>query len=197
MNDISYPFLQKLIATAKENYPIVKAKHEQVEVARIAHSESKLSWFDNLSTSYVYNPQNTANQIILFPGYQASINLNLGTLFKTPYTIKTAKHQYNIALLEQQAYDLNIETQVKKLYLAYIQSIAVLRIRTKTAQDIETLLDQSKRQFEKGNETIQNYMHATAAFSDINQTKIDAEVVVMNTKSALEEVVGKKLEEVK
>jgi outer membrane protein TolC len=199
MNDISYPFLQKLIETAKTNYPVVKAKQEQVEIARIAHSQAKFSWFDNLSVSYVYNPENNINQVdpVLFAGYQAAINLNIGTLIKTPFTISSTKHAYTVAVLEQQTYNLNIETQVKRLYLAYIQAIAVLRIRTKTAQDVGSLLDQSKRQFEKGNETIENYTHATTAFSDINQTKIDAEVAVLNAKGALEEIVGKKLEEVK
>ncbi|EHQ25705.1 TolC family protein [Mucilaginibacter paludis] len=211
MNDISYPFLQKLIAAAKEYYPQIKIKQEQVNAAKINYNGSKSAWFDGLSLSYVYSPKNTlsltststttsgsgTSNPSLFSGYQVSVSVNVGSFIKNPFNTKVAKANYNIALLEQQAFNGNIETEVTKLYLTYIQQIASLRLRTKTAQDIGSLLEQSRRDFEKGDETIENYTKATTSFSDINQLKIDAEVAVLNAKVALEEIIGKKLEEVK
>jgi outer membrane protein TolC len=213
MNDISYPYLQKLIESAKENYAEIKVKQEQVNIANTTYKESKFAWFDALSVSYIYNPQNVLNlsnyssaQSTLntgaglnpfFSGFQTGINLNIGTLIKNPFNTKNAKANYNIALLEQEAFNASVETQVTKLYLTYLQQMATLRLRTKTALDVETMLNQTKRQFEKGNETIEDYTKATTAFSEINQSKIDAEVAVLIAKGALEEIVGKKLEEVK
>jgi outer membrane protein TolC len=199
INDIDYPFLQKLIANAKTYYPQLKIRQAQVDFSKLAYKSSKLSWFDNITTAYIYNPQNTinyANQNI-FIGYQFAVSLNLGTLMKTPYAIKSAKQTYNISVLEQQAATSSLETQVTRLYYTYLQQLAILRLRTKTALDIENLLAQSKRQFEKGNETVENYTKAATTYADVSQAKIDTEVNLLIAKGALEEIIGKKLEEVK
>ncbi|MEO6521604.1 MAG: TolC family protein [Mucilaginibacter sp.] len=214
MNDIDYPFLQKLINSAKQNYSAVKIRQAQVDIAKTTYNQTKLAWFDGLSVSYVYSPANainlTSNNNIssgtstgntvnpnIFQGYQAAVAVNFGSILRNPSNTKNAKANYNIALLEQEALLNSLETQVRKLYLTYVQMNATLRIRTKTAQDLAISLNLAKRQFEKGNETVENYTRATTAFSEVNQAKIEAEVAVLNAKTALEEIVGKKLEEIK
>jgi outer membrane protein TolC len=214
MNDIDYPFLQKLINSAKQNYSAVKIRQAQVDIAKTTYNQTKLAWFDGLSFSYVYSPANainlTSNNNIatgtatgntvnpnIFQGYQAAFALNLGSILRNPSNTKNAKANYNIALLEQEALLNSLETQVRRLYLTYVQLNATLRIRTKTAQDLAISLNLAKRQFEKGNETVENYTRATTAFSEVNQAKIEAEAGVLNAKTALEEIVGKKLEEIK
>jgi len=93
MNDVSYPFLDKLIATAKQNYPLVKIKQEQVLIARNTYSISKKSWFDFLSFSYIYSPQTNINLAAtnvfasIFQGYQVAISLNIKSLFEKPFLI--------------------------------------------------------------------------------------------------------------
>jgi outer membrane protein TolC len=214
MNDLDFPFLQKLINSAKQNYASVKVKQAQVDIAKTTYNQSKIAWFDGLSLSYVYSPANainlTSNNSIsngtstgntvnpnIFAGYQAAIALNIGNILRNPGNIKNAKANYNIAVLEQQVYLGSLETQVKKLYLTYMQQMATLRLRTKTSQDLEISLNLVKRKFEKNEETVENYTKAITAFSETNQFKIDAEIGALNAKASLEEIVGKKLEEVK
>ncbi len=220
MTDVSYAYLQKLINVAKQNNPQVKIKQRQVTVSQNSYKLSKVAWFDALSFSYVYNPLNTVTVATVNPnstggtgttgagsstgntslfagGYNVSLTLNIGTLFKNPLDTKSAKENYNIALLEQDSYNLSVEAEVKRRYFTYLQQMATLRLKTKTAQDVENLLTESKHQFEKGSETLDAYIKATTAFSDISQFKIDAEIAVLSAKAALEEVIGKKLEEVK
>ncbi|RKR85479.1 outer membrane efflux protein [Mucilaginibacter gracilis] len=215
MNYIDYPLLQKLITEAKKNYPEVKVKQEQANIARTNYKLSKFAWFDALSISYVYNPANTVNVTSnnsvsstsgstgnsvnpnIFQGYQAAITLNIGTLIRNPFATKVAKSNYNITLLEQQAYDANIETQISKLYIAYVQQLATLRLRTQNVQDAGTLYTAVKQQFEKQLATFEQYSSSSVAYSSAIQGKIDAESAVLLAKFSLEELVGKKLEEVK
>lgn len=216
MNDIDYPFMQKLVNEAKQNYTGEKIRQEQVNIARTSYKQSKYAWFDALSFSYVYSPTNainlTSNNSVtstgvaatgnnvnpnIFAGYQAAVTLNIGSLIKNPFNTKNAKANYNISLLEQQAADATLETQVRRLYITYVQAMATVRMRTQNAQDVSTILTQTKRQFENNTVTVDQYSSAVTAFATANQTKIDAEAAVLIAKMALEEVVGKKLEEVK
>lgn len=203
MKDISYPFLDKLIETAKQNYPLVKIKQEQVFIAKNAYSISKKSWFDFVSFSYIYSPQTNINLAAtnvfasLFQGYQIAISLNIKSLLEKPFLIKNAKENLYITQLEQQNYNLTLELEVKTRYFNYIKQLAFLRLRTRTSQDAESILNQTKHQFEKGAETIENYTRATVNFAENNQSRLDAEASVLVAKATLEEIIGKKLEEVK
>jgi outer membrane protein TolC len=222
MNDIDYPFMQKLVNEAKQNYIPVKVKQEQVNVARIAYKETKIAWFDALSFNYVYSPTNTINlgsnanvnsvtsptgvtttttqsnvNPNLFQGYQAAMTLNLGNLIRNPYHTKSARSSYNIALLEQQDYNNVLESQVRRLYITYVQAMTTVRMRTQNAQDVRTLLTQAKDKFENHTLDFTAYSSATTAFAAANQAKIDAEAAVIIAKLALEEVVGKRLEDIK
>jgi len=203
MNDISYPFLEKLIETAKQNYPLVKIKQEQVLIAKNSYSISKKSWFDFVSFSYIYSPQTSINLAAtnvfasIFQGYQIAISLNIRSLLEKPFLIKNAKENLYITQLEQQNFNLTLELDVKTRYVNYIKQSAVLRLRTRTSQDAASILSQTKHQFEQGAETMENYTRATVNFAENNQARLDAEASVLIAKASLEEIIGKKLEEVK
>lgn len=214
MNDMDYPFLQKLVNEAKLNYAPQKIRQQQVNIARTTYRATKLAWFDALSFSYFYNPNNTlsltqnnsvtpgsstgntVNPNLSF-GYQTAVTLNIGTLLKNPSNTKNAKANYNIALLEQQGAEMTLETQVRRLYITYVQANTNVRVRTQNAQDVATLFTQTKRRFEKNEVSVDQYSGAVTALASANQAKIDAEATALIAKLALEEVVGKKLEEVK
>jgi outer membrane protein TolC len=61
IKDINYPYLEKLIATAKKNYPEVKARQSQVASAQGLYNSTIFSWLDGLTASYIYSPQTSIN----------------------------------------------------------------------------------------------------------------------------------------
>jgi len=203
MNDVSYPYLEKLINIAKANYPLVKVKQEQVIIAENSYQQARRSWWDAFSFSYIYSPQNTFNLAAtnaftsLFTGYQFAITYNLGNLLEKKYTIRNSKENVNIALLEQQTYDLNIELEVKKRYFTYIQQNALVRVRTKSSLDAESIFNQVKHQFENTDATIDVYTKASLSFAESTQARYDAEATALIAKASLEEILGKKLEDIK
>lgn len=136
-SDISYPFLQKLVDTAKKYYPQVKIKAAQIGIAQTAYHQLKISWLDAISItpSYVYNPGNSINlfnttgsSTTFFNGYQIAFSVSLGSLIAKPYLAHIAKQNVSVAELQQQEYNVTIEAQVKRLYITYLAAQANLQI---------------------------------------------------------------------
>lgn len=207
--DISYPYLDKLIASAKTNYPRVKALNERLEVAKTGVSKAGLSWFDILTFSYIYQPNNTLNintiptttntaaNRYLFNGIQLGLSLNLGTLLLKPANIKLAKTEVKIAGEERNEYLITLTSEVKKRYFTYLLQQNLVKIQTQANQDMETSIKQTKYKFQKGEVAFEVYNAALLSASTRLEQKLQAETNFFIAKSELEALVGSKLEDVK
>jgi outer membrane protein TolC len=199
--DISYPYLEKLINTAKKNYPEVQIKKHQVAIAKNNILKTTVSWLDAFNFSYFYRPsdKSVVNPIdpYIFNGYQVGININIGTLIQKPFTSKEAKEQYKVTQFQEQQYNLSIESEVKKRYFTYIEQRALLKLRTKSTSDAENLGSMQKNKFEKGEIGFDDYNKAILQSTEQNQFKIQAESGAFIAKASLEEILGDSLENIK
>lgn len=197
--DISYNYLQKLIDTAKKYYPEVKVRAAQTDIARTSYHQSKTSWLDIITPSYLYNPDKSTNLVtpVAFNSYQLAVTVNLGTIIAKPFLIHNAKQAMNIARLQQEEYNTVLTVQVKKLYFAYLSAQAELRMRLKSVQDAQSNAGQMKYKYEKGETTLADYNSVLVTLSTQNAFRIEGELAVFNAKLDLEQVVGKKLEDIK
>jgi outer membrane protein TolC len=197
--DISYSYLEKLIAVSKANYPKNKMYDARLSVAENGVKRAKLSYFDIFSFSYLYSPNNNTATISpsFLGGYQFGFFANIGSFLQKPNQVKQAKGEYAAAQFDKQAFDLNMEAEVKKRYFTYIQKLAVLRVRSAAILDVESMMASIKHKFEKGEETLQNYNQVLITHSDHQQLIINAEGEVLIAKSSLEELLGQKLEDIK
>jgi len=198
MPDVSYTYLEKLVEVAKKNYPRVKVYDHKVTQAKVSVTKAQLSWFDIFSFNYLYSPNNASTLVnpALFNGYQYGINVNLGNIAVKAPSVRIAKEDLKIARDNQMEYDLNIEAIVKQRYFAYVSQVAILSLRTKNASDIQSSTQQLKYKFEKGEETLDNYNKGLTFYANAIESKIAAESGVLIAKSALEEILGEKLEDV-
>ena len=199
LHEVSGQYIELLIATAKANYPRIKTFGKRIDIAEINVKKSKTSWFDIFSFSFLYSPNNTTTLInpSILNGYQVGMYINIGSILQKPYLIKQAKYDLDIAKLEREEYQLNIEAQVKQRYYLYVQNLAILKLKGLSAADAESSMKQIKYRFEKGEDTFQNYNNVTMSYTDHLQAKIEAEASLLIAKSNLEELLGKKLEEIK
>ena len=199
MANVNYQFLEKLIATAKQNYPRMKKYDHKITQTKLGVNKAKLAWFDGLTFSYIYNSTTTntqpGNNSAL--GYQPGFFFNVGNLLSKPATIKIAREEQTIAEADKEEYELNIEAIVKARYYGYIEKLAILNLRTKSASEADNSQTQIKYKFENGIETFDNYSKVLVLYSVSSQNKIEAEAAVLVAKSALEEIIGIKLEDVK
>jgi len=197
--DLSYPYLEKLIAAAKNNYPQVKVLREQVNIARSTFYQSNFLWLDGFSASYIYSPQGSLNLTnpVIFNGLQLVATVSLGSLFEKPYTIHNAREAVKVAEAQQEEYYLTIEAQVKRFYFAYLEAQADLRNKVNAVQDATTAVNQLKHTFDKGETTFQVYNEALTNLYNQNSFRLLSELAMFTAKANLEELLGAKLESIK
>ena len=199
MSEVSNSFLDTLIKIAKDNYPKMKAFDKRISIAENNVKKTKISWFETLNTSYLYNPGSSFNLInpSFFNGFQFGVSINVGSILEKPFQIRNAKKELEITKYEKQEYDLNLEALVKERYFIYIQQQTILKSRMQSAQDQENILKSVRYKFERGEETLQNYNMVLIGFSTQNQQKIVAEAEFLIAQAHLEEIIGKKLKDIK
>jgi outer membrane protein TolC len=197
--DLSYPYLEKLIAAAKKNYPEAKVRQNQVNIARSSFHQAEFGWLDAFSASYIYSPQSSINitSPTIFKGYQLVATVSIGSLFERPYTVHNARETLKIAELEQQEYNLTIEAQIKRFYFAYIEAQADLRSKVNAVLDASNAVKQLKYTYEKGETTYIVYNQALTNLYNQNSFRLQAELAVFTAKTNLEELLGDKLESIK
>lgn len=196
--DISYPLLEKLVFTARQNYPRVKANQTRINVANLRIQQAQLSWFDFLSFSAFYSPSSAQNITGgSLTGTQFGFFMNLGVLFQKPNTVKIAREESQLAQHTYQEYLLTIESEVKQRYFRYVQQNALLRVAHANSIDVDNVFKVLKVRFEKGEESFENFSRVVTQLTEAKQRIVDAEASLLITKTSLEELVGKKLEEVK
>jgi len=197
--DVNYPYLEKLIAAAKANYPEVKVKEHQVNIANGTLHSASFSWLDAFTANYIYSPQSSINlaQPTIYKGYQLVGSLNLGMLFEKPFTVHNAREAVKVAEYQKQEYELNLTAQVKRFYFAYIKAQAELRERVHSVSDAETAASQLKHSFQKNEVTFQVYNESMNNLYSQRSFKIQAESEVLIAKTNLEELLGATLESIK
>ena len=107
IKDVSDAYLQKLIDTARTNYPRMRVFEKRIENAQLEVKRVKSGWFDALSFSYLYSPNNATTIINpnLLNGYQLGMFVNVGSLLQRPAAIKKAKTDVEITKAEKDEYD--------------------------------------------------------------------------------------------
>ena len=201
VSQINYNQLEKYIQSAKDNYPRRQIMALNTEVAAADVPAARVSLLDIFNASYIYRPNgavaiNAANPFLV-NGFQFGVNMSLGSFLQKPYQIKQAKSEHKIAQLEQQEYDVILSNEVKNRYYEYILQLNELKLKTQSAQDNKTVSDDMRYKFEKGEITLQAYNSSRISASGADSSRIQAEIEFLKAKDALEDIIGKKLEQVK
>ena len=201
VSQINYNQLEKYIQSAKDNYPRRQIMALNTEVAAAGVPAAKVSLLDLFNASYIYRPDGAiainAGNPFLVNGFQFGVNMSLGSFLQKPYQIKQAKSEHKIAQLEQQEYDVILANEVKNRYYEYILQLNELKLKTQSAQDNKTVSDDMRYKFEKGEITLQAYNSSRISASGADSSRIQAEIEFLKAKDALEDIIGKKLEQVK
>ncbi len=211
MPEISYPYIEKLVAAAKANYPKMKAYEHKLKIAEMNIKRTKIDWLGIFNFTYLYSPTSTlalynstsgggsTNPITpgLLNGYQVGVSTSLGSILQRPGQIKAAKEEYILVQLDQEEYNLSITAMVQQRYYQYLQQLILLNWKAKDLGNAESSLKDIKYKFEKGEATFENYNKVLGLYSTGIQGKIQAEAALLTAKSNLEEIIGVKLESIK
>jgi outer membrane protein TolC len=198
MPDVSPDYLQRLVDTARKYHPRMQSFDHRAIIANENIKKAKLSLFDFFTFSYVYSPNNSTTLVnpSVLNGYQFGIFFNISALFIRPHNIKQAKEELAISKLDKREYSQTLEAEVKARYYRYVQAQVILKIRKQAAVDAENILKQIQHKFEKSEDSFENFNKFSMAYADRVQAVIEAEGNVLITKSYLEEMLGKKIEDI-
>jgi len=200
---ISDTYIEKLVASAKTHYPKAKTFEDRVNIAHYNIQKANLDWFNILNFNYIYTPASSSGSVTTTTGLsyangaQFGVGASIGTILQKPGLVRVAKAEYDIAVMNQEEYFLNITAIVKQRYYLYIQQLSNLNWKTKNVESADQITKESKHKFEKGEIPFDTYNGTYLAYSNSVQAKMDAEVAYLIAKSNLEEIIGVKLEEIK
>lgn len=201
IEDISYVQLEQFIAMAKESYPKNKIMSLNTGKKKNAITTETLSYLDLFSASYYYRPNDkkaiNPDNPYVFNGIQYGISVNLGSFLTKPFRVKEAKIDYEIAQLESIDYENSLIQEVKNRYYAYVMLLKELKLKTQTAQDYKGIADDAALRFERGEVELVEYNSSKVALNSANSSKIQTEVAYLTARDQLEEIIGKKLTEIK
>jgi outer membrane protein TolC len=199
LQDVDYALLQKLVQTAKTNYPRVKQLGHRILANQAIVAGARAAWFDIFNFSYLYSPNNSTTLVnpSLFNGYQIGVSINIGSILQKTPNIRRAKEELYMAEEEKAEYMLSLESLVKQRYFAYVQQLAVIRLRISALTDLEQLVKSLQYKYEKGEVELDDYNRSLNSLADQTISKISAESAFLIAKTSLEEILGKPLEEVK
>jgi outer membrane protein TolC len=196
--EVSQEYIQKLVDTAKKYHPRLQAFDHRAIIATENIKKAKLSLLDFFTFSYVYSPNNSSTLVnpSVLNGYQFGIFFNISALFVRPHNIKQAKEELVISKLDKSEYARNLEAEVKARYFRYLQAQVVLRVRKQAVIDAENILKQIQHKFEKSEDSFENFNKFSVAYADRRQSAIESEGTMLIAKSYLEELLGKKIEDI-
>jgi len=199
INDVSYVYIEKLVAVALENFPRIKSSESKVRIAEANISRQKIGWLSPFSLSYVHSPSNSLNILnpTFFSGYQFGIFISFGSLLQTPFNVKASREELKVVKNDIAEYTLTLTTEVKRRYITYLSSLKAVQIAAKSAVDAQTSATLTKYKFERGETSLSDYNNALDRLGVQNQAKTQAEANLIIAKFGLEELLGVKLEEVK
>jgi len=200
IKELDYRYLDTLIALAKQNYPRMKILQEQEAMSRSDFNTSKLTYLEPFNASYIYRPRNAPAVNVINPyfinGYQFSVGVNLAGLIRKPISVRQSKRSYQVAQLESEQYEEELENNVKAAYYNYMRSISELKVKTQYAQDSKIMFDRIQRQFEQGEVELETYTAARSELSSAHSAVVQAEVDHLLAKDGLEILIGTKLENI-
>lgn len=199
IEDINYTQLEQFIELAKINYPKAKILDLMEKKAKDLAPIETIGYLDMFNASYYYRPNerkaiNPDNPYSV-NGFQFGIYMSLGTLIERPYRIKHAKIDYEIAKLENDDYERILITEVKSRYYQYVFQLKELKLKTQNAQDAKGISDNVAVRFERGEVELDMYNTSKTVFNEASSSKMQAEVAYLVAKDQLEQMIGKKLNE--
>ena len=204
MPELSYTYLEKLVYSATQNHPRVNTNNRRIYHAELNLKNMRLSWFNFFSLGTIYAPNQAVTLVngstftgFQLTGVQIGLNMTVGAILQQSGRIKQTREELAMFRNDANEYLIGLETQVKTRYYKYVELMTALRVQAQLTMDTENLLKQMKYKFERGEETFDSFTKMMQQSAQSKQKQMEIESTVLAAKAALEELVCKKLEEIK
>lgn len=200
-DEINYNTMERLIQLAKEHYPQRKVIDEQENVAKNNVTVANLSYLDVVNANYYWRPDNreTLNpeNPYITNGFQLGININPSSLFAKPFQVRSAKANHKIAQHQKEAYDAELEKEVKARYYGYVLQLRDFKLKTMAAQTAKGSFLDVSNSYQRGEITAEEYAAARDLISNSDYARLQSEIAYLSARDSLEEIIGIKITDFK
>ena len=175
-----------------------KAKEEK-EVAL-----KRGEWMDDVNFTFNINEVSLENVLkpdpdnfVLYPLYQLSAGLSLGSLTNTRKERELEEFDVMISEMEANEYKMAIRAETLARYHKLLLAIETLKVRVKAEENAENTYDLADQRFKNADLDLEDLLRASESFNSAMENRLAAEAEIELAKLALEEMIGVKWESAK
>lgn len=190
-------FKDYLVQLAWRNSPSNKIQEYERTIAEKEVQLAKKDWHDDVQFGFNINEVSFANviapssdNIVLYPLYQFTTTLSLGTFTNNKRKREIAEVKVDIKDEEIVVKKLELRTKVLTKYANYLAAIELLKIRTSALEDANTNYTLAKERFMNRDLELEDLNRAADVFYNSQEKKLDAEGIIDISIIELEEVLG-------
>ncbi|HEY0274382.1 MAG TPA: TolC family protein [Chitinophaga sp.] len=144
--------------------------------------------------SYNHNDVNKNN--LYYPLWNIGINVPLGSLVGKPNDVKIARANLKITTEQQQALAQQLKAEVLARYEDYVSKRELLQLQNDITDDNYNDYSQAEAKYSAGSITYEEYSVSAKRYNTEQINKMNLERDVKVTKIRVEEMIGRKLEEI-
>ncbi len=145
---------------------------------------------NEVSLANVLNP--SADNLIIYPLYQFSTSISLGTFTTKKKEREIEEDDVKIADEQAKLHKLRIRAETLSRYHKLLLAIETLKLRSQAEEDALNTFNFVKRSFEKMEVTLDDMLRASANYTDATEKRLAAATDVELARLALEEMIGVK-----
>ncbi len=161
-------------------------------------------WMDDVNFSFNINEVSLENVLapdpnnfVLYPLYQFSAGVSLGSITNTKKEREREEFDVRISEMEANEYKMNIRAETLARYHKLLLSIETLKVRVKAEENAQNIYDFANERFRNADLELDDLLRASESYDTAVEKRIDAQTNIELAKLALEELIGVKWEVVK
>ena len=161
----------------------------------------RMDWMNDVKFNFNINEvslanvlQPSQNNLVLYPLYQFSTGLSLGSFTTNKKKREIEEMDVKIADMEANQFKLKIRSETLSRYKKMLLAIETLKVRTKAEEDSRNTYDLAQQRFKNADLILEDLLLASESYSNAQEKRLASETDIELTKLALEEMIGVKWE---
>lgn len=187
-------FIERLKELAWENYPEFRWHDYEVRRMGVLMRQRRLEMIEAITFNYNFFGADRNNDIAPIAGFGFSVNL--GRFFYTGARVRDARFMREQARARRDLDRVRIAMEVIERYSFYKRSLELTELQAEALENNRQTMRLMQRQFEEGEIPLLEFQRASDAFVEDMKLYITNKNDLMKGKLELEQIVGKRLEEI-
>jgi outer membrane protein TolC len=164
----------------------------------------RTEWMDDVNFTFNINEVSLENVLapdpnnfVLYPLYQLSAGVSLGSITNTKKEREREEYDVKISEMEANEYKMAIRAETLARYHKLLLAIETLKVRVKAEENAQNIYDLANQRFKNADLDMEDLLSASESFNAALERRLDAETDIELSKLALEEMIGIKWEAAK